>query len=404
MISASVPGAAQGPSWIHQFGSDSSDGALATCQDTSRGMYVGGFTYGTVTGQSAGSIDGWLARFDGSGARIWIQQFGTSAPDRIDALAPDGVGGVFAAGYTAGDFAGPNAGSYDLWVSRLDSTGRVLWSRQFGSTEAEGVSSAAPDGRGGVFVAGSTGGDLTGASQAGAPFNAFLLHLDGTGRLSWIRQVSTEATDSAGDLAPDGKGGVFVAGYRTFFAGTQPILRTGAWLARFDSSGDRLWFRLVHPPGGTWIHGLAEDGQGGVFAGGFWTGTPASPAQGGTDAWFGRFDESGNSTWSQSLVGPDADRVYSLVPDGVGGFWAGGRTWGQFLGSHSGLTDVWCARFDPNGALVTAEQFGSTEAELDFAMAPDGSSGAYFVGLTYGDLAAPTFGSSDAWLARFFAP
>jgi hypothetical protein len=366
---------------------------------------VGGFTNGTVSGQSAGSSDAWLARFDGSGARIWMEQFGTTGPDEIRALASDGAGGVFAAGETAGDFAAPNAGADDIFVSRIAPTGRVLWSRQLGSRFAELLHGAAPDGRGGVFLAGATGGDLTGASQAGAPFDAFLVHFDHAGRLSWIRQVSTGASDMAHSLAPDGNGGVFVAGYRSHLEGNDPTtLRTGAWLTRIDGAGNRLWFRLVHPPGGTWIHGLAEDGQGGVFAGGFWTGTTTSPALGGTDAWFGRFDGSGNTTWTQSLTGPDADRAYSLVPDGVGGFWAGGRTWGPFLGSHSGWTDVWCARFDPNGAVLTAEQFGSTEAELDFGMAPDGSSGAYFVGLTYGDLAAPTIGSSDAWLARFIAP
>ncbi|HVS18064.1 MAG TPA: hypothetical protein VMT18_05645, partial [Planctomycetota bacterium] len=107
---ATLPGKAQGPSWMHQFGSSATDAARAACQDDSGGVYVGGLTYGTVTGQSAGSFDAWLARFDGSGARIWIQQFGTAAAEQLTALAPDGAGGVFAAGYTAGDFAAPNAG------------------------------------------------------------------------------------------------------------------------------------------------------------------------------------------------------------------------------------------------------------------------------------------------------
>lgn len=396
--------AAQGPAWILQFGSDSADGARATCQDDSGGSYVGGFTWGTVTGQSSGSIDAWLARFDGSGARLWVQQFGTDAPDRIDALAPDGAGGVFAAGYTAGDFAAPNAGSNDIWVSRLDSTGRVLWSRQLGSRFAELLSSAAPDGRGGVFIAGSTGGDLNGASNPGAPFNAFVVHFDGSGQLSWISQVSTEASEGASGMAPDGEGGVFVAGHRAFFSGSQQSLRTGAWLTRINGAGHRLWFRLVNPPGGTWIFGLAQDEHGGVFAGGYWTGTPTYPTQGGTDAWLARFDASGNISWMKSQGGPDGDRLHSVVPDGVGGFWAGGRTWGQFLGPNIGATDAWCARFDPSGAILMAHQFGSTEAELDFAMAPDGNGGAYFVGLTYGDLAAANSGSSDAWVGRFIGP
>ncbi|MCH7793268.1 MAG: hypothetical protein IID31_13430, partial [Planctomycetes bacterium] len=40
--------------------------------------------------------------------QLWIRQFGTSVRDSAVALAPDGAGGVVVAGETAGSLGGPN--------------------------------------------------------------------------------------------------------------------------------------------------------------------------------------------------------------------------------------------------------------------------------------------------------
>ena len=43
--------------------------------------------------------------------QLWIQQLGTTASDYARGLAPDGSGGVFAAGWTWGGLAGPDPSS-----------------------------------------------------------------------------------------------------------------------------------------------------------------------------------------------------------------------------------------------------------------------------------------------------
>ncbi|MCH8806336.1 MAG: hypothetical protein IH986_09645, partial [Planctomycetes bacterium] len=56
----------------------------------------------------------------------WIRQFGTSGDDRGAALAPDGAGGVMVAGTTEGSLGGPNAGGLDAFLARYDSDGNQL--------------------------------------------------------------------------------------------------------------------------------------------------------------------------------------------------------------------------------------------------------------------------------------
>ena len=101
--------------------------------------------------------DVFLARYDSAGNRVWISQFGSSENDYALALAPAGAGGVMVAGYTHGSLGGPNAGGRDVFLARYP-----LWNRQFGTSSDDVAYALAPDGAGGVMVAGYTGGSLGG--------------------------------------------------------------------------------------------------------------------------------------------------------------------------------------------------------------------------------------------------
>ena len=44
--------------------------------------------------------------------------------DGVEAATSDGAGGLYLSGYTRGSLGGPNAGELDAWVARYD--GRLL--------------------------------------------------------------------------------------------------------------------------------------------------------------------------------------------------------------------------------------------------------------------------------------
>src|SRR4249919_376497 len=80
---------AQSVVWTDQFGSSELDiavGVVATGTD----VFVGGWTFGALPGQTAiGGSDGFLRRVDASGREIWTVQFGTRKDDSIVALGMD---------------------------------------------------------------------------------------------------------------------------------------------------------------------------------------------------------------------------------------------------------------------------------------------------------------------------
>src|SRR5215204_450936 len=87
--------------WALQFGTSTIDFAYAAALDEAGGVYLSGYTAGNLGGPGAG-WDAWLARYDSGGNQLWIRQFGTVSNDYAYAVAPDESGGVYVSGYSFG--------------------------------------------------------------------------------------------------------------------------------------------------------------------------------------------------------------------------------------------------------------------------------------------------------------
>lgn len=332
------------PLWALQLGTAGADLARGIAPDRSGGVYVSGVTGGALGGAHAGQSDAWLARYSASGQEVWIRQLGTAGEDWAESTAPDGVGGVFVTGYTSGSLGGPTAGQNDIWLARYDHTGTALWMRQLGSTASEWSEAITPDGTGGVYLCGVTYGSL-GALNAGQN-DAWIARYGSAGNVIWIRQLGTPAADLARGAAPDGAGGVFVCGVTYGDLGGPTAGSDDAWLARYDGAGNRLWLRQLGTSAGDFAYDAASDGLGGVYIGGYTNGSFGGANSGSADAWLAHFDGAGVRTWIQQLGTSELDLAVALAPDGSGGVFIGGETGGALGGPNAGASDAWLARHE----------------------------------------------------------
>ncbi len=396
---AALPGAAQDQLWIRQLGTNQSDYAYAATPDGSGGVYVSGPTYGSLGGPTAGGTDAWLARYDNGGTQIWIRQLGTSSQGFAFAVASDGSSGAFVIGYTAGSLGGPISGNADAWLARYDSAGNQTWLRQLGTSGDDGATAAAPDGSGGLYLSGYTDGSLGGPNAGG--IDAWFARYDSAGIQTWIRQLGTSVYDQAHAIAPDGLGGVYVSGETSASLGGPNAGSNDAWLARYDAVGNQTWIRQFGSSGYEYATGAAPDGSGGVYVSGDTMGSLGGPNAGSKDAWLARYDGAGNQSWIRQLGTSGYDSAFAASLDGSGGVYVGGETLGSLGGPNAGAYDVWLARYDTAGNQTWAGQFGSSTSESLNAATPDGLGGVYVTGSTFGSLGGPNGGSHDAWLARY---
>jgi hypothetical protein len=123
--------------WTREFGTSSTDRGYGVAADSS-GVYVTGYTGGTFAGQtSAGGNDVFLSKYDANGIALWTRQFGSSASDTAYGVSADSSG-VYVTGYTSGTLPGQStSGGDDVFVQKYDSSGTALWTRQFGTATTD---------------------------------------------------------------------------------------------------------------------------------------------------------------------------------------------------------------------------------------------------------------------------
>ena len=125
--------------WTKQLGTKRNDRATGVATDSSGNIYVTGYTYWKLDGNTyAGSNDAFVVKYNSSGTKQWTKQFGTPSSDLADGVATDSSGNLYVVGYTYGDLDGnTNTGASDIFVVKYNSSGTKQWTKQLGSSSRD---------------------------------------------------------------------------------------------------------------------------------------------------------------------------------------------------------------------------------------------------------------------------
>jgi hypothetical protein len=215
------------------------------------------------------------------------------------------------------------------------------WTRQFGSPASDTVNAVAADGTG-VYAAGYTFGALPGQTRVGGIIDAFLLKYDANGNIQWTRQFGTASDEAAWAVAASNNS-VYVAGEtRGAFPGQTNSGLADIYLRKYDSAGNLLWTRQYGTAGDEYASYLALDGAF-IYVAGYTTGSVEGLNAGGVDAVLAKFDENGNLVWARQFGTSGTDYGYTVAVDGTGVYVAGetfGALTGQIAGGHASPAGV----------------------------------------------------------------
>ena len=209
--------------WTRQLGTINGDFGRCLAADAAGNVYLGGKAAGTLTGQTAlGGYDAFVLKLDQSGNQQWLRQFGTSSSDEALALAVDSTGAVLVAGFTPGTLPGASSqGVEDAFVLKLDpATGGTVWTRQFGTASYDLAFGVAVDANDQIIVGGYTGGVFPGETTPNANADVFVRVLRPDGTVAFTDQFGGSGNLYAqGGVAVDNAGHAYLAGHTT---GTLP--------------------------------------------------------------------------------------------------------------------------------------------------------------------------------------
>ena len=193
-----------------------------------------------------GGQDAFLMKINSLGTRQWTTLLGTSSDDFAYSVATDDSGNIYVVGITNGNLNGNvNAGGSDIFLTKYDSSGNLLWTRLIGTAGDDSSSGIVIDKSQNIYISGYVTGGLSGNTQLGGS-DAVILKYDSSGNQIWSRQIGGTNDDIFRYIVIDPENNLILTGSSNSStldgntnAGGYDIL-----LAKYDLNGQKLLVKL----------------------------------------------------------------------------------------------------------------------------------------------------------------
>lgn len=348
--------------WTKYIGTANEDKAQSIIIDSEGNVFMAGFTAGQIgEDKSKGSRDAFLIKFDINGEQSWTKQIGTAAWDVARDIAVDAQGNILMTGFTGGQMGEELIGKGDAFVIKFDKSGNELWTKQIGTESYDEANAITTDTQGNVFVAGFTQGQI--GEQHKGEDDAFITKLDTNGELLWTKQMGTESYDYAQAVATDSQGNVFMAGYTHGKIRDEEHQGGGdVFITKFDTSGSELWTKQIGTVNRDSANAMTTDAQDNILIAGTTTGQMGEKSEGGSDTFIAKFSTSGEQLWIKQIGTDSKDGANALAIDSQGNIFMAGRTSGQIGAEQKGDVDAFIAKFSTHAS--TPDWMNNLDREL----------------------------------------
>lgn len=402
--------------WSHNTGPNVIDGSRAIRVDAAGNSYITGFfsnfqvTFGNITLQnSGGSADIYIVKYAPDGTVLWARSAGGDSDDESNGLTLDDSANIYITGYFSGDSISfdstsfENAGIFDMFLAKYDSSGAFQWARSIGNGFMEVGNAIVTYHNGNVFVAGTYDSDTlvlgTDTLLNRGSTDIFLLKYTSDGTLIWARSEGGADMDMCNSLTTDPQDNVVFSGYfskdslvigaDTLF---NPEIFPEVLIVKYSSQGNVIWARTVS--GDDWDEAtcVASDINGNIYIGGFyWSNTInfdtiQYTGTGGEKMFLMKLDSSGEFQWVNVNIQNGEVRATSLFTDQNGNVLVGGIfrspsiSFGTTVLNNEGESDIFLAEYDGNGNINYALSEGGDYFETCFGVSKDSFGNIYVNG------------------------
>ncbi len=201
--------------WVTFLKTNRSDNVRDIELDTSeQRLYITGPTGGQPQGAPSkpGGRDHYLAAYDLTGQQKWVRLIGSNSEEGRPSMGLGAQGRIYLAGETPGPIGGQSSsGKSDIYLAQYDTSGTRQWLELFGTPERDQVGDVIPDNQGQLFVAGGTEGTLENTSNKGG-FDAFVARFDDLGQREETYTYASQERDVFTDVVVTDSGSVFATG------------------------------------------------------------------------------------------------------------------------------------------------------------------------------------------------
>ncbi len=320
-----------------------------------------------------------------------------------------------------------SAGSNDIFVTKHDADGNLLWAVSAGGTNQDLGNAIAVDADGNVLVTGTFRETANFGDQSitTGGTGTFIVKYDTDGNALWARAGTTTNSIIGNGIAVDATGNVYVTGYFLYSAafGTTPVTTTGyreLFVVKYNAAGDLQWATVSDGSYFVQTNAIAADAAGntvitGYFSDDLTVGSSTMSAVGNYDIFVIRLDADGNKQWGRQAGGSTTyfDEGYGVAMDAAGnayvtGCFAGTSSFDDvtLAGSGQNNLDIFLAKYDASGDVIWARSAGSTGDDRGMDVSVDAAGNAYLAGYVHGNAdfsgtPLPSIGNADIIVAKY---
>ena len=421
--------------WGTYYGGTQDDFILRTSLgvDINGNIILGGCTNSVNNIASAGAYqatigsptDGFLAKFNEDGQRIWGTYYGGGGGDAVWGLSVDQSGNIILVGLTSSEsgMASPGAfqtmmrGLADAFVAKFNPSGFRIWGTYYGGNEVppngEVIKACGTDSNGNIYCFGETSAPdfiaTPGAHQpniSGSRDN-YIVKFTGDGNRVWGTYYGGTDLEAYVGGCVSNSGLIFISGKTSspnniatpgsFLPnlGTPPK----AFLACFDYDGVRQWGTYfggesmddsygctIDPPGNVYLFGQTLSFTNIATPGTF----QSTKLSGFWDAYLEKFTFSGVRLWGTYFGKMDA-QIQGAAVDGNGFVYLAGYANAQdtllftpdaYQTVHRGLMDAILAKFTGSGQRIWSTYYGGINSDWGWGVATDLNENIFLAGHT----------------------
>ncbi|MFZ7116406.1 MAG: T9SS type A sorting domain-containing protein [Bacteroidota bacterium] len=310
-------------------------------------------------------FDYWVVCVDTTGTLLWQKCLGGSGNDFGNSIIQTSdscyivFGHVESNDYDVTTYYGIN----DLWLAKINSSGTILWRRTYGGSEREIPGKILQTSDGGYIFCGSSQSFDHDVSNNYGGYDVWVVKINSTGGIVWEKNYGGSGIDGARDIIKANDGGYYLVG-NTSSADqdiTDPKGAGDILAMKIDSNGTLLWSRCL---GGS----FNEEGNSGcstingVEIVGYTTSNDSDIVgnHGMMDVAVFELDDSGILLWSKCLGGSNLEVGNSVITTNDGGSVIAGYTLssdGDIGTPNAGNSQAWIVKLAPTPlSIVTPKQ------------------------------------------------
>lgn len=297
-----------------------------------------------------------------------------------------------------------------------DSTGDVLFVKNFGGSQADTFQDVIATTDGGFAALGysqSTDGDIT--DNANQTNKFWLVKTDAEANVQWSRTYGGSDDDRGEQLIQTTDGGFALVGYSRSADGDVGFNEGlhDHWIVKLDASGNLQWERSYGFSGSDQAFSITQTADGGYFSAGFLDVTASGGAgnegrnanrHGVGEFWAHKLDAQGELLWRRYFGGTNNDRAYATLETASGNLMlVGASESNDFdVSDPKGSYDFWAILLDNQGDIIWERSYGGSEIEIAYGAVPTPDGNFLIVGDTRssdGDVSTLN-GSADVWVVK----